>query len=67
MLAGVYARCGKPPAVPSKSTIWHVVTHVDAAAVDAAVGLWLAERADIDIAVGVPGDCHGDDEQPGPA
>jgi predicted transposase YbfD/YdcC len=67
MLAGVYARCGKPPAVPSKSTIWQVVTHLDAAAVDAAVGLWLAERADIDIAVGVPEDCHGDDEQPGPA
>jgi predicted transposase YbfD/YdcC len=51
VLAGVYARCGKPPAVPSKSTIWQVVTRVDAAAVDAAVGLWLAARADIDIAL----------------
>jgi hypothetical protein len=64
--AGVYTRCGKPPTVPSKGTIWQVVTHVDAAAVDAAVGLWLAERADIDIAVDAPEDGHGGDEQPGP-
>jgi predicted transposase YbfD/YdcC len=61
--AGVYARCGKPPAVPSKSTIWQVVTHVDAAAVDAAVGLWLAARADIDIAVDT-GEQTGGDPQP---
>jgi predicted transposase YbfD/YdcC len=64
MLAGVYARCGKPPGVPSKSTIWQVVAHTDAAAVDAAVGLWLAARADIDIAMDAPEDGHG--EQPGP-
>ena len=51
ILATVYARCGKPALVPSKSTIWQVVTRVDAAAVDAAVGLWLAARAGIDIAL----------------
>lgn len=66
MLANVYTRCGKPPTVPSKGTIWQVVTHVDAAAVDAAVGLWLAERADIDIAVDTPEDGHGGAEQPAP-
>ena len=67
MLAGVYARCGKPPAVPSKSTIWQVITRIDAAAVDAAVGLWLAARADIDIAVdALHGAGHGD-EPPAPA
>lgn len=63
MLSGVYARCGKPPAVPSKSTIWQVVTCVDAAAVDAAVGLWLAARADIDIARDAGGQT-GRDPQP---
>lgn len=51
MLDAVYTRCGKAPAVPSKGTIWQVVTRVDAAAVDAAVGLWLAARAGIEIAV----------------
>ncbi|WP_051808429.1 ISAs1 family transposase [Actinoplanes subtropicus] len=60
MLATVYARCGKPAAVPSKSTIWQVVTRVDAAAVDAAVGLWLAARAGIDIASDTAGQAGGD-------
>ena len=60
VLAGVYARGGMPPAVPSKTTIWQVVTRVDAAAVDAAVGRWLAAGADIDIATAV----HGDYAQP---
>ena len=32
MLAAVYNRCGRPPAAPSKSTIWQVVTRTDAAA-----------------------------------
>ena len=67
MLTRVYTRCGKPAAVPSKSTIWQVATRVDAAAVDAAVGLWLAARADIDIALDTPENTDGDDEQPGPS
>jgi predicted transposase YbfD/YdcC len=51
LLGEVYARCGKSAAVvPSKGTIWQVLTNTDAAAVDAAVGLWLAARAGIDIA-----------------
>lgn len=66
MLAGVYARCGKPPAVPSKGTIWQVLTHVDAAAVDAAVGLWLAARAGIDIALGSPEETSPDEQSDRP-
>ena len=33
------------PGGPSKTTLWRVLTGVDAAAVDAAIGSWLAERA----------------------
>jgi DDE_Tnp_1-associated/Transposase DDE domain len=32
------------PEGPSKTTLWRVLTGVDAAAVDAAIGSWLAER-----------------------
>jgi predicted transposase YbfD/YdcC len=60
MLAMVYSRCGKPPLVPSKSTIWQVVTRVDAAAVDVAVGLWLAARAGIDVAIDAGEQAGGD-------
>lgn len=60
MLAMVYSRCGKPPLVPSKSTIWQVFTRVDAAAVDAAVGLWLAARAGIDVAIDADEQAGGD-------
>ena len=60
ILAMVYTRCGSPPLVPSKSTIWQVVTRVDAAAVDAAVGLWLAARAGIDIALDASEQVGGD-------
>jgi predicted transposase YbfD/YdcC len=49
LLGEIYARCGMPPVPPSKTTVWEVVTHTDAAAVDTAVGLWLAARAGIDI------------------
>jgi predicted transposase YbfD/YdcC len=49
LLHRLYDRCGKPPLTPSKTTIWQVITHADTAAVDAAVGTWLATRADIDI------------------
>jgi hypothetical protein len=49
LLHRLYQRCGKPPLTPSKTTIWQVITHADTAAVDAAVGTWLATRADIDI------------------
>ena len=51
LLQRLYDRCGKPPLTPSKTTIWQVITHTDAAAVDAAVGTWLAARADIDITI----------------
>ena len=33
------------PEGPSKTTLWRVLTGVDAAAVDAAIGSWLAEQA----------------------
>jgi predicted transposase YbfD/YdcC len=33
------------PGGPSKTTLWRVLTGVDAAAVDAAIGSWLAEQA----------------------
>ena len=51
LLHRLYERCGKPPLTPSKTTIWKVITDTDAAALDAAVGSWLATRADIDITV----------------
>src|SRR5262249_38734077 len=54
LLRQVYARCGKPALVPSKGTIWQVSTGADATAVDAAVGLWLAAQAGIDIATDAP-------------
>jgi predicted transposase YbfD/YdcC len=53
LLKSVYARCGRVldgdsgiPAPPSKATIWRVLTEVDAASVDAAVGAWLWERGE---------------------
>jgi predicted transposase YbfD/YdcC len=54
LLRQVYARCGKPALAPSKGTIWQVSTGADATAVDAAVGLWLAAQAGIDIATDAP-------------
>jgi predicted transposase YbfD/YdcC len=48
VLADLYRRCGaaRPAAgPPSKATIWRVVTGADAAALDAAAGAWLTERA----------------------
>ena len=59
LLHQIYDRFGKPALVPSKGTIWQVVTNADAAAVDTAVGTWLAARADIDIAIQPP-------DEPGP-
>jgi predicted transposase YbfD/YdcC len=61
-LGEVYARCSRDSDLvagrlrarlpvrlraPSKGTIWRVITNVDAAAVDAAIGAWLADRADL--------------------
>jgi len=40
----LYARCGLPVGVPSKATLWRVVTGADAGVVDAAIGGWLAQR-----------------------
>jgi hypothetical protein len=54
LLRQLYARCGKPALVPSKGTIWQVVTNADATAVDAVVGAWLAGRAGIDITLDAP-------------
>jgi predicted transposase YbfD/YdcC len=54
LLRQVYARCGRPAAVPSKSTIWQVITHTDPAAVDTAVSRWLATRAGIDVSTDLP-------------
>jgi len=51
LLHRLYDRCGKSPLTPSKTTIWQVITHADAAAVDAAVGTWLAARADIGVTI----------------
>lgn len=48
LLVSIYARCGQviaSPTPPSKATIWRVLTGVDAASVDAAIGAWLRERA----------------------
>jgi predicted transposase YbfD/YdcC len=42
LLAGLYPR---PVGPPSKTTLWRVLTGADPAAVDAAVGAWLVERA----------------------
>ncbi len=61
LLHWLYARCGKPPLTPSKTTIWQVITNTDAAAADAAVGTWLATQADIDITLDTL-----DTRQPGP-
>jgi hypothetical protein len=42
LLAQLYGQCAGPP---SKATIWRVVTGADAAAVDAAIGAWLARQS----------------------
>jgi predicted transposase YbfD/YdcC len=43
VLAQFYSRPGA--VFPSKTTLWRVLTGADAAAVDAAVGVWLVQRA----------------------
>ena len=49
LLALLYSTSPRTPARtpggPSKTTLWRVLTGVDAAAVDAAIGSWLAEQA----------------------
>ena len=64
LLRQVYDRCGKPAVVPSKGTIWQVVTNADAAAVDAVVGAWLAARAGIDVALDAPAEPTGSPDAP---
>jgi predicted transposase YbfD/YdcC len=45
----------RTPGGPSKTTLWRVLTGVDAAAVDAAIGSWLAEQArHVTAAAGTP-------------
>ena len=53
LLISIYDRRGRVadgdvvvPGPPSKATIWRVLTEVDAASVDAAVGAWLWERGE---------------------
>jgi predicted transposase YbfD/YdcC len=53
LLMSIYTRLGRVsdgdvavPAPPSKATIWRVLTKVDAASVDTAVGAWLWERGE---------------------
>ena len=61
VLEELYRRCGaaRPGAgPPSKATIWRVVTGADAAALDAATGAWLTERAS------AAGDLAGGGEAP---
>ena len=43
LLTRLYA--APAPGAPSKTTLWRVVTGVDAPAVDAVIGAWLAEQA----------------------
>jgi len=55
------------PAGPSKTTLWRVLTGVDAAAVDAVIGSWLAERARLRhaaAAVGAPTAARAPDTDP---
>jgi predicted transposase YbfD/YdcC len=75
LLVSVYTRCGHVlavPAPPSKATIWRVLTDIDAASVDAAIGAWLADRAPASgdaepLSSTTSGDTDtGDTEAPGP-
>jgi len=63
LLRQLYARCGQVSAVPSKATIWRVLTGADPAVLDAAVGGWLAQRAGLDppIPAQPPGSPDEDD------
>ncbi|HKV71590.1 MAG TPA: transposase family protein [Gemmatimonadales bacterium] len=45
LLGLLYSTPPRIPGVPSKTTLWRVLTGVDACAVDAAIGSWLAEQA----------------------
>jgi hypothetical protein len=47
LLRQLYARCGQVSAVPSKATIWRVLTGADPAVLDAAVGGRLAAAASL--------------------
>lgn len=50
--AWLYDRCGvvAPGQAPSKSTIWRVLTDIDADAADAVIGTWLTSRHEHDVA-----------------
>lgn len=52
----LYDCCGAvaPGQAPSKSTIWRVLTDIDADAADAAIGAWLASRHDHALAETAP-------------
>ncbi len=65
LLAGLYARCDLALAAsrpPSKGTIWRVVTDIDPAQADAAIGTWLLHRASRPSA---SGDNPAEDASPG--
>lgn len=56
VLADLYIRAGVLPAgPPSKTTIWRVLTDVDAEAFDAAVGRWLTGQGGFTTAPGADG------------
>jgi len=63
LLAQLYTRCGQPSAVPSKATIWRILTGADPAALDAAIGGWLAWRAGIDLDPPAPAPPSGSPDQ----
>ncbi|MGH3523561.1 MAG: ISAs1 family transposase [Mycobacterium sp.] len=55
---------GRPAGFPSKTTLWRVLTGADSAAVDAAVGAWLTERA-TQRATAPPGGADNRADEPG--
>lgn len=60
LLARLYLK--PAPGFPSKTTLWRVVTSVDAPAVDAAIGAWLLEQARRATASRPPGNAAQDDQ-----
>jgi predicted transposase YbfD/YdcC len=53
LLAVLYSTPPRTPEGPSKTTLWRVLTGIDAGAVDAAIGSWLAEQAHAPFTTGV--------------
>lgn len=62
VLACAYAGCVRPmPAAgPSKATLWRVLTGIDAAVLDTAIGAWLMDQAHAEAPDPETGDGDGD-------